>query len=384
MKILHAVHSWLKPTENWTYRLLKHTPVDETHVLAQAWEPGPFHDPAFRYHSWPVRRVTENGIVGAWWNFAVRHTHGLQEALLAAELRGRVDLLHSHFSFMGWRMRSLARRLGVPHVVSFYGYDYENLPFSEPSWNERYRTMFQEVDHFLCEGAHGVELLANQGCSREKLAISRLGVDTSSIAFAPLRAPSGGRFKFVQVATLTAKKGHVDALKAIAIAARQVDIDYTIVGREADVRQANLTTLAQDLGISDRIHFVNGIDFTRLHEYLGNFDAFLHPSRFSSDRDCEGGAPVVLLDAQAVGLPVISTTHCDIPDEVVHGKTGILSPEADPAALARSIVDMVQMPRERFASMREAARDHVRTEFDLSVCGPALSAMYARIIGSHR
>ncbi len=55
------------------------------------------------------------------------------------------------------------------------------------------------------------------------------------------------------------------------------------------------------------------------------------------DMDCEGGAPVVLLDAQATGMPVISTTHCDIPDEVVHGETGLLSPEKDVGALAELI-----------------------------------------------
>ena len=37
--------------------------------------------------------------------------------------------------------------------------------------------------------------------------------------------------------------------------------------------------------------------------------------------DCEGGAPIVLLDAQATGLPIISTKHCDIPDEVSHKKS---------------------------------------------------------------
>lgn len=380
MRILHGVHAWLKPTENWTYRLLKHTPVAETHVLALAWEPGPFHDPAFRYHSWPVRRVAVPGLAGRWWNFAVRRSHRLQEALLAAELRGRVDLLHSHFSFMGWRLRTLARRLGVPHVVSFYGYDYENLPFREPVWTERYRTLFAEADLFVCEGRHGMEILAGQGCPREKLAISRLGVDSSSIPMPPTRTRRARRFEFVQIATLTAKKGHIDALAAVAIASRVVDIGYTIVGREADVSRSELERRVSDLGLTDRVRFVDGIDFSRLHEYLGTFDAFLHPSCYSPDRDCEGGAPVVLLDAQACGLPVVATTHCDIPDEVVHGITGLLAPEGDVQAIAQAIIDLVQTSDERFEGLRNAAREHVRDGFDLSNCGPALAASYQRVL----
>lgn len=39
----------------------------------------------------------------------------------------------------------------------------------------------------------------------------------------------------------------------------------------------------------------------------------------------EGGAPIALLDAQATGLPVLSTRHCDIPFEVEHERTGLLA-----------------------------------------------------------
>lgn len=380
MRVLHGVHSWLKPTENWTYRLVKHTPVAETHVLALDWEPGPFHDPHFRYHTWPVRRVTARSVAGRWWNFAVRRTQGLQEALLAAELRGRVDLLHSHFSFMGWRLRSLARRLGIPHVVSFYGFDYENLPWREPVWKERYRKLFSEADLFLCEGRHGVGILSDRGCPPRKLAVARLGVDTSSIAMPAPRPRGRRRFEFVQIATLTEKKGHADALEAVALACRTVDIGYTVVGRQADVSREGLERLASRLGLGDRVRFVDGIDFTRLHEFLAGFDAFLHPSRYSADRDCEGGAPVVLLDAQACGLPVVSTTHCDIPDEVLHGTTGLLAPEGDVQAIAAAIVEMACSSEERFQAMREAAREHVRREFDLSVCGPALASTYRDVL----
>jgi len=384
MRVLHGVHAWLKPTENWTYRLLKKTPVLETHVLAQEWAPGPFHDPAFHYHSWPVRRVLHGGLRSRLWNFAVRRTQGLQEALVASELRGRVDLLHSHFSFMGWRMRTLARRLRVPHVVSFYGYDYENLPFHEPVWKERYATLFQEVDLFLCEGKHGVEILVGQGCPREKIAVARLGVDTDDIPFAPARSRAGRRFEFLQIATLTAKKGHADALAAIAIAAREVDIGYTIIGREADVKRESLVQLATSLGIQDRVRFVDGIDFARLHETLGAYDAFLHPSRYSEDRDCEGGAPIVLLDAQACGLPVVATTHCDIPEEVVDGVTGFLSPEQSPEALAQNIVRMVTLSGDAFDAMRIAARSHVRNQYASDTCGKTLERLYASVLDSRK
>ena len=62
---------------------------------------------------------------------------------------------------------------------------------------------------------------------------------------------------------------------------------------------------------------------------MEGYHVFIQPSCYTATRDCEGGAPLVLLNAQATGMPVITTTHCDIPDEVIHNETGLLTAERD-------------------------------------------------------
>ncbi len=71
-----------------------------------------------------------------------------------------------------------------------------------------------------------------------------------------------------------------------------------------------------------KITFIDSINFEKLHEFMKNYQVFIHPSCYTDQRDCEGGAPIAILDAQATGMPVISTTHCDIPDEVIDKMVG--------------------------------------------------------------
>ena len=53
--------------------------------------------------------------------------------------------------------------------------------------------------------------------------------------------------------------------------------------------------------------------------------------------DTEAGAPVAILEAQATGLPVISSYHADIPEVVVDGKSALLAPERDAETLAKHL-----------------------------------------------
>ncbi|MCV5366492.1 glycosyltransferase, partial [Escherichia coli] len=71
----------------------------------------------------------------------------------------------------------------------------------------------------------------------------------------------------------------------------------------------------------------------QVKEVLEQADVFLLPSITGRDGDMEG-IPVALMEAMAVGIPVISTVHSGIPELVESGKSGWLAPENDEQALA--------------------------------------------------
>jgi colanic acid/amylovoran biosynthesis glycosyltransferase len=121
---------------------------------------------------------------------------------------------------------------------------------------------------------------------------------------------------------------------------------------------------------------VTFVDYATLHDYLKDFDAFIHASCYADSQDCEGGAPVVVLDAQATDLPVIATTHCDIPSEVVHGVTGLLSEQKNVNKLAENSHQFCLANDVAFQEFSTAAIDHVKKSYSIKSNCEALRGIY--------
>jgi len=101
---------------------------------------------------------------------------------------------------------------------------------------------------------------------------------------------------------------------------------------------------------------------SEIRSLLLGSDVFVLPSVTASDGDMEGQA-LVLQEAQAMGLPVISTYHDGIPEGVAHRETGLLVPERDSDALTNAINRFATQPS-LVKSYGEQARAHVEASFD--------------------
>jgi colanic acid/amylovoran biosynthesis glycosyltransferase len=302
---------------------------------------------------------------------------------LQARLRKqRIGVVHSHFAQVGWRYRNVARRLRAAHVVSFYGWDYVQMARIDPSWTARLAELHASADCFICEGPHGAQTLIASGCPVSKVRIIRLGIEPEQIPFFH-RSKGSGTLRLLQVASFREKKGHVDTVSAFAMALERCpDMHLTLVGAESGSIHDAIEHIIVSRGIADKVSLLSGIAFSKLHSIMAEHHVFIHPSRHANDGDCEGGAPVVLLDAQATGMPIISTTHCDIPQEVVDGTTGILCPEGDVPALARAICDFREMGEDRYLAYAVAAREHVERNFDVRDCAAAMESLYRELANS--
>ena len=290
-----------------------------------------------------------------------------------------IDLIHAHFANVGYDFLDLKKVTGLPYVVSFYGMDYEYIPFKRPEFIKYYQKLFKEVDCFICEGEHGKKILTNTyGVSPNKIRIVHLGVESEKIQFYR-RKRNAGQLNLIQIASFVEKKGHKYTVSAVAEALKTCpDIRLTLVG--SGKLKETVQNQVVDLGISENVEFIEFIDYAKLHSYLQNFDVFIHPSCYAVDRDCEGGAPVVLLDAQATGMPIISTNHCDIPSEVIHEKTGLLSDEGDVRSLAESVIRFCRMSENEYASFADSARFHVHQKFSIHSNAAELANIYSQLV----
>jgi glycosyltransferase involved in cell wall biosynthesis len=189
------------------------------------------------------------------------------------------------------------------------------------------------------------------------------------------RRPRDGRSRVVYVGRFVAKKGLDTLIDACArLMARGVPVDARLYGGGEE--EAALRARAARLGVAGVVRFEGPIVNERLYETMNEDDVLVVASRLMPDGERDG-IPVVLIEAMAAGVTVVSTPVSGIPELVDHGRNGYLVPPDDPGALADVLAMLLATPamRERVA---HAARCTVRERFDLETAGSSLAAWISR------
>lgn len=284
--------------------------------------------------------------------------------------------LHAHFGWDGFFALGLKKKHKLPLVTRFYGYDVGVLP-KIPMWQKRYQRLFAEGDFFIVEGANMKLILVGLGCPEEKIVIHHLGIELGRIEYKK-RTADPDALRVLIAASFTEKKGIEYALRALAGLGEklsEINISTTIIGDGPS--KNNIHTLARELGLYDSIVWTGYQSHDFFLEALYKADLFLSPSVTAADGNTEGGAPVSIIEAGASGLPVVSTTHADIPEVVLDGQTGLLAPERDVNALIESICQLAKSPVTRLEFGRRA-REHVEANYGAARQGERLTEIYSR------
>lgn len=289
------------------------------------------------------------------------------------------DIIQCHFGPNGVLAVAL-RELGLLHgkiVTTFHGYDVSSLPLKEGP--QVYDRLFRQGDLFLPISEAWRRRLIELGCPTERTAVHHMGIDCAKFAFTP-RLPRGdGVVRFVSVARLVEKKGIEFAVRASArLMQRGRRIRYDVLG-DGPLR-AGLERLAAESGVRNAVHFHGWKPHGQVLELLNQGDVFLAPSVTGADGDQEG-IPVVLMEAMALGMPVVSTIHSGIPELVENGRSGFLVPERDEHALSEALDRLIAQPA-LWSQMGAAGRAHVEREFNIERLNDALVQRFQRFIVS--
>jgi colanic acid/amylovoran biosynthesis glycosyltransferase len=289
----------------------------------------------------------------------------------------RHDVLHAHFGPNARRFAFARSQARAPLVVTFHGYDFSAEPRAHgPSM---YDALFETADvvTFNCE--HARLALEALGCPPRKLARLRMPVVVDELAFRPRRLGPGEPVRVVTVGRLVEKKGHVVALRAIAEVAREIPLRYDVVGGGPQAEQ--LASLVSELRLDDVVTLHGARDSAFVRDRLGRAHLFVLASAEAADGDREG-TPLVLMEAQACGLPVVATFHAGIPEVVLDGRSGVLVPEHDPQALAGALARVIR-DRDTWPALGSRGRAHVERTFDVAPCTEELLDVYARARAHH-
>jgi colanic acid/amylovoran biosynthesis glycosyltransferase len=294
---------------------------------------------------------------------------------LAACSRGRgYDVAHAHFGPIGESYRFVGELWHAPLVVTFHGHDMSSWPAqARPGALE---SVFAAADAVTAVSADGARRLERLGCPPEKLHELPMPIALERFPFRERTLEPGESPRILSVARLTEKKGIEYAIRAVARAREShPDLRYDIVGT-GPLRES-LVALARELGVSDAVTFHGGRGQDFVRELLEQSHLFLLPSVTASNGDAEG-APLSLVEAQACGLPVLSTMHAGIPEAVPAGASRFLAPERDVDTLATRLSELLEHP-ERWPEIGRAGRRHVEQRNGNAVLAPRLVQLYERL-----
>lgn len=282
-------------------------------------------------------------------------------------------VIHAHFGPTGVMAMPIARALGRPLVTSFYGYDLSVL-MRQREWQRAYQELFRRGDRFLVEGPFMRQRLIGWGCPEEKVRIQRIAIDLELFPFRPRRWNREAVI-LLQVGRLVEKKGYDDALRAFAeVHRRYPRAEFHIIGDGPD--REKLRMRIHHLGLGEAVKLLGSMSRRDYIAHAERCHILIQPSVTANNGDDEGGAPTVLLEMQASGMPIVATRHADIPHVVVEGESALLVPERTPTALAEAILTLLDAP-DRWRQMAEAGREFVARYHDIRIEARNLERIYA-------
>ncbi|NRH23866.1 glycosyltransferase [Pantoea stewartii] len=287
------------------------------------------------------------------------------------------DVFLVHFGYAGALANKL-RELGIlkgKQATVFHGADISRRHILDEH-KQDYRNLFQQSELMLPISHLWQNKLIEMGCPPEKIHVTRMGIEPEKFNFQP-RDGFHTPLRIVSVARLTEKKGLDVAVKASAmVKQRGGQFQYTIIGN-GDQDKMMRDFIANE-SMQDCVTMPGFKPQEEIRKALSDADIFLLPSKTAADGDMEG-IPVALMEAMAVGLPVVSTFHSGIPELIENNVSGWLVKEDDADALADTLLKLSQGEVD-VAPVVAAARQKVETEFNQHIAYRELAQILERMV----
>jgi colanic acid/amylovoran biosynthesis glycosyltransferase len=296
--------------------------------------------------------------------FMLSLAHFAEAVLLARELQRRgITRLHNHFANSGATVGYLAATLlRLPWSFTMHGISETDYPAGLTLGRK-----IEAADFVACVSYFGrAQAMRLVGPVRwPKLCIVRCGLPMANL---PARAESGGVTRFICVGRLSPEKGQAGLLEAFASLCRtQPNVELVFVGDGPDGDWLRART--QALGIVDRVSFVGRLGEEATLEEIARADLLVLPSFLE-------GLPIVLMEAMAVGTPVIASRVAGIPELVQDGKSGLLFTPSAWDELAKCMERLAADASLRTA-FAVAGRSAVADEFDIRRSAEKMERLFA-------
>lgn len=290
------------------------------------------------------------------------HTAWLQAAMFAPSLGSLgIDHIHAHFATSATTAALvLSAMTGIPcsftaHAKDIYHESVNKTALAEKIQSARFVITVSDFNKEYLRG-----LLASEGKSGRIIRLYN-GIDLDR--FRPFEGDKDPEL-LVGVGRLIQKKGFEYLIEACKILKEQGRRFRCVIIGEGDERVSLEKRIAQ-YSLRQEVSLLGPKTQAEVMRIVQAAAAFVLPCVVGDDGNRDG-LPTVLLEAMALGVPVISTAVTGIPEIIENERTGLLVEEKNPHALAQAMHTLLDSPPLR-KRLREAALQKVRMDFNLAV-----------------
>jgi len=277
-----------------------------------------------------------------------------------------VEILHTHGGVAGFFGRWAAHKNKTPVIVhTLHGIHY--LHYRNPLFRRTYILLERAFSRFtnkliLVSEADGAQARRHRLAPESKMAIIKNGMDLRGLPGSGDSGRMRSRLGLTSAAPLVGtvsrlhrQKGVVYLVRAAAQVREACPGVKVVCAGEGPLR-AEMEQEIRKLGLEDTVILAG--ETTEALPFISALDVFVLPSLWE-------GLPFVLIEAAALGKPIVATTaegNCEI---ITDGETGLLVPPRDPAALAGAVTRLLQ-DRNLAGRLAESARTTIPPRFSLS------------------
>lgn len=236
---------------------------------------------------------------------------------------------------------------GVPWVTTYHTSHFLKRQH-HPVWRPLFRRFLRAADHNLAASMEIADVARSIAPGTEVEPLTN-GVETS--IFQPVRPalarPPAGRIRLVVPRRLFPKNGVEYFVRAMPAIVEGLDAEAVVIGDGPE--RVRLEKLAADLGVSDRVTFMGARPNDQMPGLLSSADLAVFPSLMEA-------TSVAALEAMACAVPVAASRVGGLP-EIVDTSVGALFEPADPASLARTVVELARSGQ--LSALGASARERV-------------------------
>lgn len=284
------------------------------------------------------------------------------------------DIIYCQFAHISHDFVELKKANKRPWklVVAFRGYDSSAILKQNP---HVYDDLFKIGDLFLPVCKYFKNILIDAGCDLRKIRVHHSAIDCTEFAF-QFRKKNHSIIHIVTTARLVKEKGVEIALEAIFNLLKQgQNIKYTIIGDGPLKKIFNKKIV--NSGYTNRIQILGYVSHAEVCKVLSTADIFMLVPITTKNNILEG-IPNSLMEAMALGIPVISSYHSGIPELIIDGVSGFLVPEYDIHALVDKLKYMI-IHHELWPIFSFAGRNYVERKHNIILTNNYLEQMFINL-----